>query len=78
MKREARWEEIASLLIKRGVETVQLSQDQGGLYYHYFLTTNRIGGFCPILNLSGFNAYLRVSKFHMETLNSVIQCLHQG
>ncbi len=78
LKREALWEEVASLLTKGAVETVQLSQDQGGFYSHYFLATKRTGGFRPILNLRGLNTYLRVSKFRMETLSSIIQGLHPG
>ena len=39
----------------------------GGIYSHYFLAT-KCTGFCPILNLSRITTYLRVSKFHMETI----------
>ncbi len=42
------------------------------------MSTNHTGGFHPILNLSGLNTYLCVSKFLMETLSSIIQGLHQG
>ncbi len=57
--------------------TVQLSQDRE-VYSHYFLATKRTVGSAPILNLSELNTYLHVLKFHMETLKSVVQVLHQG
>ncbi len=60
------------------VETVDLSGDQGGFYYHYFLATKRTGGFHPILNLHGLNSFIRVAKFRMETLTSILQGLHKG
>ncbi len=80
MKREVMWEELSSLLMKRATETVQLSQDQRGIYYQYFLTTKCTGVFCPILKLSEHGTYLRVSKFRIEATNSIniIQGLHQG
>ncbi len=59
------------------MESVDLSQDQGGFYCHYFLATKRTGGFCPTRNLRGLNTYLRASKFRMETLTSILQSLHQ-
>ncbi len=77
-RRQALWEEVASLLKKGAVETVDLSRDQGGFYSHYFLATKRTGGFRPILNLTGLNTYLRATKFRMETLTSILQGLHQG
>ena len=62
LKREPLWREVAFLITKGTVETVQLSHDQGGFYSHYFLATKRTGGFRPILNLRGLNMYLHVSK----------------
>ena len=60
------------------MEIVDLSQDQGRFYSHYFLATKRTGGFCPILNLRRLNLFVRVAKFCMETLTSVLQGLHKG
>ncbi len=51
---------------------------RGGFYSHYFLATKRTGGFCPILNLRGLNSFIRVAKFCMETLTSILQGLHKG
>ena len=76
MKREGLWEEVASLLTKRAVETVQLLQDQRVFYSHFSLATNHTDGFRPILNISELNTFLRVSKFRMES--SIIQGFHQG
>ncbi len=47
-------------------------------YSHYFLLTKQTGEFCPIFNLSGLNPILCVSKFHMETLTSVLQSFHKS
>ena len=71
------WEEVLSLLTKRAVEIVNLSWDQGEFYSHFFLTTKRTGGFRPILNLHGLNSFIRVAKFHIETLTSILQGLHK-
>ncbi len=76
-KRLALWEEVSSLLNKRAVDTVDLSQDQGGFYSHFFLATKRTGGFHPILSLHGFNSFIGVTKFRMETLSSILQGLHK-
>ena len=45
---------------------------------HYFLAFKRTGGFHPILNLKGLNPFLRVDKFRMETLESILKDLRQG
>ncbi len=50
----------------------------GGYYSHYFLATKKTGGFRPILNLRGLNAYLLMEKFRMETLASILRDLQQG
>ena len=50
----------------------------GGYYSHYFLASKKTGGFRPILNLRGLNAYLLVEKFRMETLASILRDLQQG
>ncbi len=50
--KKALWEEVASLLTKGVMETVQLLQDQRVLYSHYFLTTKCTGEFQPMGNLS--------------------------
>ncbi len=55
-----------------------LSLDQGGFYSHYFLATKRTGGFRPTLNVHGLNSFIRVAKFHVETLTSILQGLHKG
>ncbi len=44
-------------------------------YTNYFLATKLTGGFRPILNLSGLNMFLCVSKFYTET--SISQALHK-
>ncbi len=75
----ALWKEVVALLTGGGGwGGVQLSQDQGNFHSHHFLASKRTGGFHPIPHLSGLNTYLRVSKFHMETLNSFIQDVHRG
>ena len=69
LKREACWTEVQSLFYKGAIEEIPLGERGGGGYYfHYFLATKRTGGFRPILNLRGQNAYLLVEKFRMETL----------
>ena len=40
--------------------------------------TKRTGGFNPILNLRGLNSFIRVTKFRMDTLTSILQGLHKG
>ena len=65
--------EVQSPLDKGATEEIPLGEWGGGGYYsHYFLATKRTGGFRPILNLRGLNAYLLVEKFRMETLSSIL------
>ncbi len=53
---------VSSLITKVAVEIVNLLQDQGGFYSHYFLATKHTGGFCPILNLRGLNSLYELSS----------------
>ena len=50
----------------------------GGGYFHYFLASKKTDGFYSILNLKGLNPFLRVEKFRMETLVSILKDLRQG
>ena len=76
LKREALWTEVQSLLDKGAIEEIPLGKQGGGGVL--LLATKRTGGFCPILNLRGLNAYLLVEKFRMETLASILRDLQQG
>ena len=72
LKRGALWTEVQSLLDKSAIEESPLGKQGGGVLPPYFLATKRTGGFHPILNLRGLNAYLLVEKFIMETLASIL------
>ncbi len=75
-KREVLWEEVPPY--QGGYGDCPVVTGPGGCYYHCFMYTNHAGGFHPILNLGGLNTYLCVSKFLMQTLDYIIQGLHQG
>ncbi len=63
---------------KGAIEELVLGKEGRGFYSHYFLATKKTGGFRPILNLTGLNAYLLIEKFRMEILASILQDLQKG
>ena len=56
------------MLDKGAIRRVPVADRQGGFYATYFLIRKKSGQFRPILNLNPLNAFLRKSKFSMETL----------
>ena len=49
-----------------------------GYYSRLFVTPKVTGGWRPVIDLSRLNRSVRVSHFHMETQQSVLQSLRQG
>ena len=70
--------EIQALVAKDAVEIVENGSPSEGYYSHYFLAPKKDGSWRPILNLKGLNLHLRRDKFRMETLTSILQCVHHG
>ena len=49
-----------------------------GFYSRLFVTPKVTGGWRPVIDLSRLNRSVRVSHFHMETQQSVLQSLRPG
>ena len=49
-----------------------------GFYSHLFVTPKVTGGWLPVIDLSYLNRFVRLSHFHMETAQSVLQSLRSG
>ena len=66
---------VEDLLLKEAVEPAPPSS---GFYSRLFVTPKVTGGWRPVIDLSRLNGWLDVSRFHMETSQSVLQSLRQG
>ena len=60
-------EEVQSLLLKRVIEEIPLTQLTPGFYSRLFLVPKKTGGMRPVIDLSILNSYLSVPHFKMET-----------
>ena len=49
-----------------------------GFYSRLFVTPKVTGGWRPVIDLSFLNRFVRLSHFHMETAQSVLQSLRSG
>ncbi|XP_029441229.1 uncharacterized protein LOC115080906 [Rhinatrema bivittatum] len=77
-KRQAFRDTIRHLLALGAIVPVPFRELRGGRYSIYFLVPKKEGTFRPILDLKGVNRCLRVPRFRMETLRSVIASVRQG
>ena len=68
---------ILDLLTKNAIEKVN-KQDSLGFYSRLFLVPKPGNKWRPIIDLSSLNQYLTVSKFKMETPESIRTSLRQG
>ena len=66
---------VADLRAKRAIE---LGLPSPGYYSHLFVTPKVTWGWRPVIDLSRLNQSVRVSHFHMETQQSILQSLRQG
>ena len=66
---------VADLCMK---EAIKLAPPLPGYYSRLFVTPKVTGGWRPVINLSRFNRSVRVSHFHMETQQSVLQSFRPG
>ena len=66
---------VADLHTKGAIEPAPPSP---GFYSRLFVTPKVTGGWRPAIDLSRLNRSVRVSHFHMETQQSVLQSLHPG
>ena len=71
-------EEVRSLLLKRVIEEIPLTQWTPGFYSRLFVVPKKTGGMKPVIGLSILNSYLSVSHFKMETNRSIRSCIFPG
>ena len=70
--------EIAALL-EKGAVTLLPSEEMGqGFYSTFFLIPKRDGGLRPILNLKGFNRFLKHLPFRMLSLSRLLLSVRRG
>ena len=69
-------EEVFKMLQKGAVEPVD--QPCPGFYSRLFLIEKVTGGWRPVINLSKLDGFVTVTKFHMETVASVLGSIRQG
>ena len=70
--------EIAALL-EKGAVTLLPSEEMGqGFYLAFFLIPKRDGGLRPILNLKGFNRFLKRLPFRMLSLSRLLLSVRHG
>ena len=71
-------EEVQSLLLKRVIEEIPLTQSTPGFYSRLFLVPKKTGGMRPVIDFSILNSYLSVPHFKMETNRSIRACILPG
>ena len=59
-------------------EAMELAPPSLGFYSRLFVTPKVTGGWRPVIDLSCLHSLVDVSRFHMETTQSVLQSLHPG
>ncbi len=74
-KRQVIEAEIASMLSKGAVTTIDPAREPPGFFSNLFLVGKKSGGLRPILNLSGLNESVIPQKFRQETLGRVQKSL---
>jgi hypothetical protein len=71
-------EEVQSLLLKRVIEDIPLTQWTPGFYSCLFLVPKKTGGMRPVIDLSILSSYLSVPHFKMETNRFIRACILPG
>ena len=68
-----------SALLEKGAVTLLPSEEMGqGFYSTFFLIPKRDGGLRPILNLKGFNRFLKRLPFRMLSLSHLLLSVRRG
>ena len=75
VKGQALEQEIQALLQKGAVEPASPGP---GFYSRMFVVTKALGGWRPIIDLSTLNHSVLKTKFHMETIQSVLLSVRRG
>ena len=70
--------EVVALLQNGAITTVPSSNIHQGFYSTYFLVPKKDGGLRPILNLKGFNRFLKRLPFHMLRLSRLLASIRRG
>ena len=59
-------------------DAIELASSEPGFYSRLFITPKVTGGWRPVIDLSRLNRFVRLSRFRMETSQSVLQSLRPG
>ena len=70
--------EVVALLQKGAITPVPSGEAHQGFYSTYFLVPKKDGGLRPILNLKGFNHFLKHLPFHMLRLSRLLSSIRRG
>ena len=68
----------AELLALEQKGALEVASTSPGYYSRMFVVTKATGGWRPIIDLSLLNKYVTVSKFRMETVQSVLTSIRRG
>lgn len=69
---------LAALLEKHTIKPVEWHTQLSGFYLVYFLIQKKDVGFCPILDLRGWNKFLMILPFRMLQMADVLQSVAKG
>ncbi|XP_053195327.1 LOW QUALITY PROTEIN: uncharacterized protein LOC128379724 [Scomber japonicus] len=70
--------EVSALLKKGAITPVPSGEMHQGFYSTYFLVPKKDGGLRPILNLKGFNGFLKRLPFRMLRLSRLLSAVRHG
>ena len=70
-------EKIITLLQKDAIVKVSSSEQHTGLYSIYFLVPKKDGGWSPILDLRGLNAFLKKLPFKMLHTRHILESIEE-
>ena len=59
-------------------DAIELASSESGFYSRLFVTSKVTGGWRLVIDLSRLNRFIRLSRFRMETAQSVLQSLRPG
>ena len=68
----------AEMLALEQKGALEVAPTSPGYYSRMFVVTKATGGWRPIIDLSHLNKYVAVSKFRMETVQSVLSSVRRG
>lgn len=69
---------MQDLLLQRVIIPVTDAERFQGFYSNLFTVPKKEGTVCPIQDLKALNCFVRVRKFRMESIRSVVVSLHLG